>query len=45
VAAVSDSARSRIERREDAVQVLSAGTEIEIAEGAAQTLNLELNAW
>ena len=45
VAAVSDSARPRIERREDAVQVLSAGTEIEMAEGATQTLNLEVNAW
>jgi hypothetical protein len=45
VAAVSDSARWRIERREDAVQVLSAGTEVEISEGATGTLNLEINAW
>ncbi len=45
VAAVSDSARWRIERREDAMQILSAGKEVEIAEGTTRSLDLEVNAW
>jgi hypothetical protein len=45
VAAVSDSARWRIERREDAMQILSAGKEVEIAEGATRSQDLEVNAW
>jgi hypothetical protein len=45
VAAVSDSARWRIERREDAMGILSAGKEVEIAEGSTRSQDLEVNAW
>jgi hypothetical protein len=45
VAAVSDSARWRIERREDAMGILSAGKEVELAEGTTRSLDLELSAW
>jgi len=45
LAAIGDSALRRIHRREDAMEILSAGKEVEIAEGTTRSLDLEVSAW